>query len=103
MLFGLKMSVIVIMPAYNAARTLKVTYDSIPMDVVDKIILTDDVSQGVTAQIDPLGRAQAVNEMRQIKAFVFRIVEQALCVLDALVGFGGRLHQRDDGKAVLGV
>ena len=45
------MSVIVIMPAYNAAKTLEVTYASIPMDVVDKIILTDDVSQDETGDI----------------------------------------------------
>jgi len=45
------MSVIVIMPAYNAAKTLEVTYTSIPMDVVDKIILTDDVSKDETVEI----------------------------------------------------
>ncbi len=45
------MSVIVIMPAYNAAKTLEVTYASIPMDIVDKIILTDDVSQDDTVEI----------------------------------------------------
>ncbi len=45
------MSIIVIMPAYNAAKTLEITYTSIPMDVVDKIILTDDVSQDDTVEI----------------------------------------------------
>ena len=45
------MSVIVIMPAYNAAQTLEVTYASIPMEVVDKIILTDDVSRDETVEI----------------------------------------------------
>ena len=45
------MSVVVIMPAYNAAKTLEVTYASIPMDVVDKIILTDDVSKDETVEI----------------------------------------------------
>ncbi len=45
------MSVIIIMPAYNAAQTLKVTYESIPMDVVDKIILTDDMSKDDTVEI----------------------------------------------------
>lgn len=43
--------VIVIMPAYNAAKTLEVTYASIPLDVVDKIILTDDVSHDETVEI----------------------------------------------------
>lgn len=45
------MSIVVIMPAYNAAKTLEVTYTSIPMEVVDKIILTDDVSQDDTVEI----------------------------------------------------
>ncbi|MDX1520097.1 MAG: glycosyltransferase family 2 protein [Anaerolineae bacterium] len=45
------MSIVVIMPAYNAAQTLEVTYASIPMDVVDKVILTDDVSQDRTVEI----------------------------------------------------
>ena len=45
------MSVIVIMPAYNAAKTLEVTYASIPMEAVDKVILTDDVSQDETVEI----------------------------------------------------
>ena len=43
--------IVVIMPAYNAAKTLEVTYESIPMDVVDKIILTDDVSHDETVEI----------------------------------------------------
>jgi len=45
------MSVVVIMPAYNAAKTLEVTYASIPMETVDKVILTDDVSQDETVEI----------------------------------------------------
>ena len=45
------MSIIVIMPAYNAAKTLEVTYASIPTDLVDKIILTDDVSRDETVEI----------------------------------------------------
>jgi glycosyltransferase involved in cell wall biosynthesis len=38
------MYIIVVMPAYNAAKTLEQTYRDIPHDVVDKIILVDDVS-----------------------------------------------------------
>ena len=45
------MSVVVIMPAYNAAKTLEVTYSTIPMEGIDKIILTDDVSQDDTVEI----------------------------------------------------
>ncbi len=43
--------VVVVMPAYNAARTLEKTYNDIPHDVVDKIILVDDVSRDTTVEI----------------------------------------------------
>ena len=43
--------VIVVMPAYNAARTLERTYHDIPPGVVDKVILVDDVSQDKTVEI----------------------------------------------------
>jgi len=36
--------VAVVLPAYNAARTLRQTYAEIPHDVVDDVILTDDAS-----------------------------------------------------------
>ncbi|MCX5680429.1 MAG: glycosyltransferase family 2 protein [Candidatus Omnitrophica bacterium] len=43
--------VVVVMPAYNAARTLRMTYDEIPKDIVDEIILTDDNSSDDTVRI----------------------------------------------------
>jgi glycosyltransferase involved in cell wall biosynthesis len=43
--------VCIVMPAYNAAKTLKKTYDEIPMDIVDDVILTDDASQDETASL----------------------------------------------------
>ncbi len=36
--------IVVVMPAYNAEMTLKRTFDEIPKDVVDDILLTDDKS-----------------------------------------------------------
>ncbi|HRD65145.1 MAG TPA: glycosyltransferase family 2 protein [Candidatus Competibacter sp.] len=41
--------VVVVMPAYNAARTLEKTYAEIPHDIVDEVILVDDNSQDDTA------------------------------------------------------
>lgn len=41
----------VVMPAYNAEKTLRKTYDDIPKDLVDDIILVDDKSQDKTARI----------------------------------------------------
>jgi glycosyltransferase involved in cell wall biosynthesis len=46
-----KQRVIVVMPAYNAAKTLQRTYQDIPAGVVDKVILVDDVSQDETVEI----------------------------------------------------
>ncbi|HUW94384.1 MAG TPA: glycosyltransferase, partial [Anaerolineae bacterium] len=43
--------VIVVMPAYNAAQTLEKTYNDLPQEIVDEIILVDDVSQDETVEI----------------------------------------------------
>ncbi len=43
--------VVVVMPAYNAAKTLRMTYAELPRDVVDLVILVDDGSSDETAQI----------------------------------------------------
>ncbi|HXG40831.1 MAG TPA: glycosyltransferase family 2 protein [Candidatus Limnocylindrales bacterium] len=44
-------TVVVVMPAYNAAKTLERTYADIPHQLVDRIILVDDVSQDETVEI----------------------------------------------------
>jgi glycosyltransferase involved in cell wall biosynthesis len=41
--------IIVVMPAYNASKTLEVTYGEIPLDVVDEVVLVDDASRDDTA------------------------------------------------------
>lgn len=43
--------VIVVLPAYNAARTLEKTYQEIPMNLVDEIILCDDASRDNTVEL----------------------------------------------------
>lgn len=43
--------VIVVMPAYNAAKTLRMTYAELPHDLVDLAILVDDGSSDETAKI----------------------------------------------------
>ncbi|HBA53319.1 glycosyltransferase family 2 protein [Syntrophorhabdus aromaticivorans] len=54
MLHGKK--IIVVMPAYNASRTLDMTYREIPKDIVDEVILVDDRSRDDTAaQAEALG------------------------------------------------
>jgi len=43
--------VAVVLPAYNAAKTLESTYAEIPRDVVDDVILTDDASTDATTEV----------------------------------------------------
>jgi len=43
--------VVVVMPAYNAARTIERTYREIPLDLVDEVIVTDDASPDETVEI----------------------------------------------------
>ncbi len=46
MLNGMK--VVVVMPAYNARKTIELTYNELPHDVVDVVLLTDDASTDST-------------------------------------------------------
>ncbi len=43
--------VAVVLPAYNAERTLEQTYREIPLDVVDEVILVDDNSKDNTVDV----------------------------------------------------
>ncbi|MCF8254904.1 MAG: glycosyltransferase family 2 protein [Bacteroidia bacterium] len=43
--------IIVVLPAYNAARTLEKTYSEIPFDIVDDVILVDDASKDDTSEL----------------------------------------------------
>jgi glycosyltransferase involved in cell wall biosynthesis len=42
--------VVVVLPAYNAGKTLEQTYKEIPFDIVDEVILTDDKSSDNTIE-----------------------------------------------------
>lgn len=43
--------IVVIMPAYNAAKTLEKTFIEIPLDIVDETILVDDCSSDGTPEL----------------------------------------------------
>lgn len=42
--------VVVVLPAYNASRTLAKTYAEIPRDIVDEVVLCDDASRDNTVE-----------------------------------------------------
>ncbi len=43
--------VTVVLPAYNAEKTLRQTYEEIPFDIVDEVVLVDDNSKDNTLQL----------------------------------------------------
>ncbi|HSP05844.1 MAG TPA: glycosyltransferase family 2 protein, partial [Acidobacteriota bacterium] len=43
--------IVVVMPAYNASRTLEKTYRELPGAIVDEVILVDDCSQDNTVEV----------------------------------------------------
>ena len=47
----LNQKLIIVLPAYNAAKTLKKTYQEIPFDIVDEVILVDDLSTDDTLEV----------------------------------------------------
>jgi glycosyltransferase involved in cell wall biosynthesis len=43
--------IIAVLPAYNAALTLRKTYEEIPFDIVDDVVLVDDHSKDNTSEV----------------------------------------------------
>jgi len=43
--------IVVVLPAYNAGKTLEMTYAEIPFDIVDEVVLVDDVSKDNTVEV----------------------------------------------------
>ena len=41
----------IVLPAYNAAETLEMTYAEIPFDIVDEVVLVDDASKDNTSDV----------------------------------------------------
>lgn len=61
----LNRKVVVVLPAYNAALTLERTYQEIPFDIVDEVILCDDASGDRTVEV---GRELGIEHiLRHIK------------------------------------
>jgi glycosyltransferase involved in cell wall biosynthesis len=43
--------IVVVLPAYNAAKTLETTYREIPLEIVDEVVLVDDASRDDTPEV----------------------------------------------------
>jgi len=43
--------IVIVLPAYNASKTLEQTYREIPFDIVDEVILVDDASRDDTIDV----------------------------------------------------
>ncbi len=43
--------IVVVLPAYNAEKTLRKTYEEIPFNIVDEAILVDDASSDATVEV----------------------------------------------------
>jgi glycosyltransferase involved in cell wall biosynthesis len=58
--------IVVVLPAYNAARTLEMTYSEIPFEFVDDVVLVDDASRDDTAEVaERLGIRTIVHEQNK--------------------------------------
>ncbi|CAG0997412.1 Polyprenol monophosphomannose synthase [Myxococcaceae bacterium] len=58
--------IVVVMPAYNAAKTIERTYGEIPLDLVDEVVVTDDASHDETVEIAKrLGIRTLVHEVNR--------------------------------------
>ena len=72
--------IIVVMPAYNAARTLERTYRDLPLDIVDEVLLVDDGSADTTAE---LSRGLGLTTLRHEKNMGYG-KNQKTCYREAL-------------------
>jgi glycosyltransferase involved in cell wall biosynthesis len=73
-------SVVVVMPAYNAARTLAATYRDIPAGSVQQVILVDDASQDDTLRV---ARELEITAFRHERNFGYG-ANQKTCYAEAL-------------------
>lgn len=61
--------VVVVLPAYNAAKTLEQTYREIPFDMVDEVILVDDASKDNTVEVGKMLGIHHVIKHEQNKGY----------------------------------
>ena len=59
----------IVLPAYNAAKTLEKTYNEIPFDIVDNVILVDDKSKDDTVEVAKTLGIKHIVEHKQNKGY----------------------------------
>lgn len=73
--------IVVVMPAYNASSTLEKTYQEIPHNIVDAVILVDDSSSDQTASI---ARKIGINKVIELPHNLGYGGNQKVCYRNAL-------------------
>lgn len=59
--------IVVVLPAYNAEKTLAQTYQEIPFDIVDEVVLVDDLSTDKTIkEAERLGIKHIISHERNL-------------------------------------
>ena len=61
--------VVVVLPAYNAAKTLEITYSEIDFNIVDDVILVDDRSKDNTVEVGRKLGIKHIIEHQQNKGY----------------------------------
>ncbi|MFW5756633.1 MAG: glycosyltransferase, partial [Tangfeifania sp.] len=61
--------VIVVLPAYNASKTLEMTYREIDFSIVDDVILVDDLSNDNTVEVGRRLGIKHIIEHKQNKGY----------------------------------
>jgi glycosyltransferase involved in cell wall biosynthesis len=61
--------VVVVLPAYNAAKTLEITYSEIDFNIVDDVILVDDLSKDNTVEVGKGLGIKHIVEHKQNKGY----------------------------------
>ena len=62
------------MPAYNSQATLKETFDAIPKEIVDEIILVDDCSNDKTVDL-----SNSLGIKTSCQPLTYKTIEYFLC------------------------
>lgn len=60
---------VVVLPAYNAAKTLEITYNEIDFSIVDEVILVDDLSKDNTVEVGKGLGIKHIVEHKQNKGY----------------------------------